>query len=185
MAHSDIVEPRAFYGRPFAWLLFALLLLVIPAIGFMLTSDLAWEQVHPAINAMLNGSSAVFLAAGFLAIKRRKIEFHKRCMLAAFTASSLFLISYIARFYISGTHKYPGHGWDRTLYLIILFSHMLLALALLPMVLRTLYLGLKNRRAKHRKIARWAWPIWMYVSVTGVIVYLMLYQLAGALHGHP
>lgn len=116
-----------FFGNPFMWLVFALVLLALPLIGYMLQSDMHWERVHPAINAILNGASTVFLFAGFLAIRRRNIQFHKRCMVAAFTTSSVFLASYLIRFAISGTHRYPGTGFDKTLYLIILFSHMILA----------------------------------------------------------
>jgi putative membrane protein len=181
---STASEPRPFYGKPMAWLLFALLLLAVPVVGFMMQAGMPWDEVHPAINAMLNGSAAVFLVAGWIAIKRDNRDLHRSCMLAAFTASSIFLASYLLRFYLSGTHKYPGAGWDKTLYLVILFSHMLLAMVLVPLVLRTLYLALwKKRYAKHRKIARWTWPIWIYVSVTGVLVYLMLYPIAGALYG--
>ena len=180
---SSAVSQRPFYGRPFAWLVFALVLLVVPAIGFMMSAEMHWEAIHPAVNAMFNGASAVFLIAGFVAIKRGNRRFHRDCMVAAFTASSLFLASYLARFYISGTHRYPGDGWDKTLYLIILFSHMVLAAVLVPMVLRTLYLASKKRHADHKKIARWTWPVWIYVSITGVAVYLMLYPIAGAVYG--
>jgi len=179
VAHSD---GQPFYGKPFMWALFALVLLYVPLVGFMLERDLRWEQMHPAINAMLNGSCALFLAVGWFAIRRRRIRLHRTCMIAAFTASSLFLASYLARFYISGTHHYPGASWDRSLYLLILFSHMILAAILVPLVLRSLLLGLKRRDGKHRRIARWTWPIWMYVSITGVIVYLMLYPIAGSLY---
>ncbi len=98
-------------------------------------------------------------------------------MIAAFTASCVFLVSYVARFLLSGTHRYAGDGWDKTLYLIILFSHMVLAAALVPLVLRSIYLAVKDQREKHRRIVRWTWPIWAYVSLTGVIVYMMLYRL--------
>jgi putative membrane protein len=173
---------RAFYGKPLAWLVFALAMLAVPALGFMAQRGMNWEQIHPAVNAMLNGSSALFLVIGFIAIKRKNVSLHRECMVAAFTASSLFLASYLARFALSGTHRYPGVGWDKTLYLIILFSHMVLAVVLVPMVLRALYLGWRKRFDDHRKIARWTWPVWMYVSITGVIVYLMLYPIANALY---
>lgn len=173
---------RPFFTRPFLWLLFALSLLAVPLIGYMLQS-MTWSQAHPAINAVLNGASTVFLTAGYLAIRRRNIDFHKQCMVAAFTTSALFLASYLARFAISGTHRYPGDGLDKIVYLVILFSHMVLAVVALPMILRSLYLGWRVRYADHRKIARLTWPVWMYVSVTGVIVYLMLYPIAGALYG--
>jgi putative membrane protein len=181
MDGSDAGAPL--FERPFWWAVLALALIAVPISGFLLESTMSWEQINTAINALLNATSAVFLVLGFRAIKSKNIELHKRCMLTAFTASAVFLVSYVARFYISGTHKYPGDGWDKYLYLGILFSHMVLAALVLPMVLRTLYLGLKDQRPKHRKIARITWPIWVYVSVTGLIVYLMLYPIASRLYG--
>jgi putative membrane protein len=103
-------------------------------------------------------------------------------MLTAFGASTLFLVPYVIRYTMSGSHTYPGHGWDRGLYLAILFSHMLLAVVVLPMAIRSLYLGTRARYASHRRIARWTWPLWLYVSITGLIVYLMLYPIAGRLY---
>ncbi|HTM21951.1 MAG TPA: DUF420 domain-containing protein [Kofleriaceae bacterium] len=182
-AVDSAAGPRPFYGNPFAWLLFALVLLIVPAVGYLLSAGTPWEQIHPAINAMLNGSSALFLGLGRWAIAGRRIPLHRSSMIAAFTASSLFLASYLARYAVSGSHHYPGHGWDRTAYLVLLSSHMLLAIVLLPLAIRTLYLGLRRRDARHRRLARWTWPLWIYVSVTGVLVYLMLYQLAPRLHG--
>lgn len=170
------------FGSPLGWAAFALALIGVPVVGFLLESEMAWEQIHPAINAVLNAVSAVFLILGFAAIRTRNIELHKRCMLTAFGSSVVFLISYLLRFYLSGTHRYPGDGWDKTLYLSILFSHMLLAAVVVPLALRSLYLGLKGRYANHRAIARWTWPIWVYVSITGLIVYLMLYPIAGRLY---
>lgn len=144
---------------------------------------MAGSEIHPAINALLNATCAVFLVIGWRAIKSGNIALHKKCMLAAFTASTVFLASYLARFYISGAHEYPGSGWDKYLYFTILFTHMIGAVVVLPMVLRTLFLGLKDQRQKHRKIARWTWPIWAYVSVTGLLVYLLLYPIAGRFYG--
>lgn len=174
---------RPFYGKPFMWLLFALALLLLPIIGYMLQAGMTWSEAHPTVNAMLNGSSVVFLVAGYAAIRGRNIAFHKSCMIAAFATSTLFLASYLARFYLSGTHRYPGDGADKTVYLLVLFSHMILAAVALPMVLRTIYLAWRERFHDHRRLARWTWPIWIYVSVTGVVVYLMLYPIAGALYG--
>lgn len=182
-AQPSQADERPFFGRPFWWLLFAVVLFLLPAVGALLQSDMRWDEIHPALNAMLNGSSAVFLIAGYIAIKKRNITFHKQCMIAAFSASALFLASYLTRFYLSGTHRYPGDGFDKILYLVILFSHMILAAVLVPLVLRTLFLAFRDRRAAHRKLARITWPIWIYVSITGVIVYLMLYPLANALYG--
>lgn len=174
---------KPFFTRPFLWVLFALVLLAVPLIGYMLQSDMGWNQAHPAINAVFNGASTVFLIVGYAAIRRRNIDLHKQCMVAAFVTSALFLASYLTRFAISGTHRYPGDGLDKIVYLVILFSHMVLAAVALPMILRSLYLGWRVRYAEHRKIARLTWPVWIYVSVTGVIVYLMLYPIAGAVYG--
>ncbi len=176
---GETAAAEPFYGRPFLWLLFALGMLAIPAVAAMWRSDMAWTEIHPAINAMLNGTSAVFLIAGFAAIRRRRIELHRTCMVAAVTTSSVFLASYLVRFATTGAHRYAGEGWDKGLYLVILFSHMVLAVVAVPLVLRALLLAHRKRFVQHRRVARWLWPIWIYVSLTGVAVYLMLYHLAG------
>lgn len=183
MAEADVsLEGRPFFGKPFAWLAFALVMVAVPLVGYMVRADLPWTEMHPAINAMLNGSSTVFLLVGWLAIKRGDRAFHRVCMVSAFTASTVFLASYLARFATTGAHKYPGAGWDKTLYLVILLTHMVLAVVMLPMILRSLWLGYQGRWAQHRRIARWTWPIWMYVSTTGVAVYFLLYHVGPALH---
>lgn len=183
MAGPGGLAGRPFFGKPWAWLTFALVLVAVPLVGYMVRAGLPWDEVHPAVNAILNGSSTVFLIAGWIAIRRRPRDaaFHRACMVSAFATSTIFLVSYLIRFAISGTHRYPGEGWDKILYLIILFSHMALAAAVVPMVLRALWLGWKGRWAAHRRIARWTWPIWMYVSVTGVAVYVLLYHVGPAL----
>jgi putative membrane protein len=144
---------------------------------------MTWAEVHPAFNASLNAIAAGCLVVGGLAIRRRDIERHRKAMLAAISASALFLVSYLVRVALTGTHRYPGEGWDKTAYLVILTSHTILAIAVLPFVLRTAWLALSSRFPQHRRIARYTWPVWVYVSVTGVLVYLMLYQLAPRLHG--
>jgi len=144
---------------------------------------MTWEHIHPAINAALNGTCAVLLIAGRVAIARRDAEAHRRYMLAAFVTSSVFLVSYLIRFATTGAHRYPGEGWDKIAYLLILFSHMVLAVVLVPFVLRALQLALRGDFARHLRVVKWGWPIWMYVSVTGVLVYFMLYHLAPTLHG--
>lgn len=127
------------------------------------------------LNAIFNSLAAVSLLLGLLFIRQKKITAHRACMVTAFILSILFLISYLTRFYLTGTHRYPGTGWDRTVYLIILGSHTPLA-ALVPfLALRTLYLAVKDRIASHRRWARVTFPIWLYVNVTGVVIYLMLY----------
>lgn len=140
------------------------------------------SQLHPAINAALNLTCFVFLVGGRMAIARGDTALHRRRMLSAFTASAVFLVSYLIRFATTGAHRYPGEGWDKTVYLVTLFSHMVLAVVLVPLVVRALQLALRADFDRHKRIVRFTWPIWVYVSVTGVIVYLMLYHLAPVLH---
>ena len=144
---------------------------------------MTWEHLHPAINAALNLTCFVFLVLGRVAIARNDVALHKQRMLVAFTASAIFLISYLIRFATTGAHRYPGEGWDKTLYLTTLFSHMALAVVLVPLVIGALRRALRGDFAAHKRLVRFTWPIWVYVSVTGVLVYLMLYHLAPALHG--
>ena len=144
---------------------------------------MSWDEIHPAINAALNLTSFVLLIAGRMAIASGNVAAHRRRMLAAFTTSSIFLVSYLIRFATTGAHKYPGDGVDKIIYLVILFSHMVLAVVLVPYVLGALKHALRGDFARHKRLVRVTWPLWMYVSVTGVIVYLMLYHLAPALYG--
>ncbi len=142
---------------------------------------MSWEQLHPAINACLNATCAVFLVLGRIAVARRELDRHKSYMLKAFVTATIFLISYLIRFATTGAHRYPHEGWDKVVYLFILFSHMALAVVLVPVIVRALLLALRGDFAKHQRVVKWGWPIWMYVSVTGVLVYLMLYHLAPVL----
>jgi putative membrane protein len=128
----------------------------------------------PALNALFNGLSAIALVVGFSFIRRRNIAAHRASMLTAFAFSSLFLASYITNHALHGDIIFPGHGLIRTLYLMILSSHIFLSVFALPMVLITFFFALSGRFQTHRKIARWTYPIWLYVSVTGVIVGVML-----------
>ena len=130
-------------------------------------------------NAILNGTSALLLLCGWVAIRRGRRDVHWKFMAGAFTVSCLFLISYVIRVLVSGTHKYPGTGAWKAIYLAILLTHMLLAVTVPPLALRTLFLALKKRYAEHRRLVRYTWPIWMYVSVTGVLVYVLLYHPPG------
>jgi len=130
----------------------------------------------PAVNATLNGISAVLLVAAYLLIRARRIEQHRRVMLAAFTTSSLFLVCYVVYHAQVGSVRFTRQGFVRPLYFTILATHVTLAAATLPLAIVTLSRGLKARYAKHRAIARWTLPIWLYVSVTGVLVYVLLYQ---------
>lgn len=131
-----------------------------------------------SLNAFLNGLSAVLLFLGWRSVKAGKIFRHRAFMGSAFLVSILFLISYLTRFYLTGTHRYPGTGPMKTLYLSILLTHTLLAATVPFLATRTIYLAWKNRIASHRKIARFTLPIWMYVSITGVVIYFMLYHFA-------
>jgi len=140
----------------------------------------AQYAMFPAINASLNGASAVLLVTGRWFIAQKKIAAHRACMLAALVTSSLFLACYLYYHAHVGSVHFPGTGPWRTAYFAILISHTLLAVTVVPLVLITLSRALKNRFPQHRAIARWTFPIWVYVSVTGVIVYVMLYRIFGA-----
>ena len=131
----------------------------------------------PALNATLNGVAALFLLGGYAFVKRRRIEAHRACMLAAVTASALFLISYLVYHANAGSKPFPGTGPVRAVYFFILVTHIVLAAAIVPMVLVTLSRALKRRFDRHAAIARKTLPIWLYVSVTGVVIYLMLYRM--------
>jgi len=133
------------------------------------------------LNASLNATSALALAVGWLFIRRRMIRPHRAAMLTALTASAVFLVFYVTRVAFTGTHRFAGEGAARTLYLAILFSHMALAVAVVPLVLRLLWLVRHRRFRDHARLARWTFPIWAYVSVTGLVVYLLLYQVYGYL----
>ena len=130
----------------------------------------------PALNATLNAISAVLLLLGYRFIRRGQRDRHKQMMLAAFSVSVVFLVSYLVYHWFVGAVYYPGTGAIRYVYLTILTTHTILAACVPVLAIITLRRGLKARFDKHRKIAKWTWPIWMYVNVTGVVVYLMLYQ---------
>ena len=140
-------------------------------------------QDLPLINAILNSCSALLLLAGYVAIKRDQKELHKRCMVSALITSTLFLTCYVIyhvgmqRVYGSAHTRFVDPAWFRPWYLALLASHLLLAIAIVPMVLMTVYHAIRGNFEKHRKIARWTWPCWMYVSVTGVVIYLLLYRI--------
>ncbi len=131
----------------------------------------------PALNAILNSASALMLILGYTFIRRRKILAHRVCMLGAVLTSALFLISYLTYHYFHRTTVFEGQGWVRPVYFFILFSHIILAIVIVPLVPVTLSRALRGRFMAHRRIARITLPLWLYVSVTGVVVYLMLYQL--------
>jgi uncharacterized membrane protein YozB (DUF420 family) len=131
----------------------------------------------PTLNAALNTLSAVFLCGGYIFIRARNVRAHRACMLMAFACSVLFLVSYLTYHYQVGSVPYQGQGAIRTVYFAILLTHTILATAVVPLALITLSRALREKFPEHRRIARWTFPIWLYVSVTGVIVYLMLYRL--------
>ena len=131
------------------------------------------------VNATLNATSTAFLLAGFAFIRARRIDAHRRAMIGAVTASALFLVFYLTRFALTGSHEFAGEGAARTVYLTILFSHMVLAVVVVPLVLRLLFLASRSRFDEHRRLARWTYPIWLYVSVTGIVVYALLYHVYG------
>jgi uncharacterized membrane protein YozB (DUF420 family) len=131
----------------------------------------------PAVNATLNAASAVLLLLGYRAIRRHEIERHRRLLLTAAATSTVFLVCYLVYHAHVGSVRFTGQGPVRTVYFAILITHTILAVAIVPLVLRTLYLGLKRRDQRHRRLARWTFPLWLYVSVTGVVIYAMLYQL--------
>ena len=137
----------------------------------------------PAANACLNGLSAIFLGCGFYQIRRKNVLAHRRFMIAAFVTSTLFLACYLtyhgyrAYYLHAGPTVFRNPAWFRPIYLAILLTHTALAMVIVPMVLISLNRALKEQFDPHRRIARWTWPLWMYVSVTGVIIYLLLYQI--------
>jgi putative membrane protein len=155
--------------------------LVVAAVAFLIlgprpvgTHGALDVSALPLLNASLNGLTTLLLVAGYALIKQRKIELHRRVMLTAFATSSAFLVSYVIyHWFKSGPRPYAGD--HRGIYLFILVTHIVLAAAIVPLALVTLYRGWSMRVAKHRRIARWTLPLWLYVSVTGVVIYAMLY----------
>jgi uncharacterized membrane protein YozB (DUF420 family) len=139
----------------------------------------AFGDALAAVNASLNATSAVALITGLVLIRRRRAHAHRKAMLTALTASAVFLVFYLVRVGLTGTHDFAGTGAARTVYLSILFSHMILAVVVVPLVLRLLWLVRKRRFHDHARLARWVFPVWAYVSVTGLVVYLLLYQVYG------
>ncbi len=131
----------------------------------------------PHLNALLNSISAILLLTGYRFIRQRNVTAHRRCMLAALGSSALFLVSYLVYHFSVGSVRFQGQGWIRTVYFAVLVSHTVLATAIVPLVVITVVRALRERFDKHRVIARWTLPLWIYVSATGVAVYWMLYQM--------
>ena len=159
--------------------------LVVLSIGSVLwlrqTENQGGDDVStlPTVNALLNGTSAVLLTVGYIFIRLRKVTAHKTCMVTAFGMSSLFLISYLIHHYRVGSVLFGGTGFIRPVYFTLLISHIVLAACIVPLVLITIYRAWNEQFEEHMRIARWTLPLWLYVSVTGVIVYWMLYHAYG------
>ena len=135
-----------------------------------------WTKMLPAVNASLNALSGILLLTGFAFIRARRVKIHRFFMLAACTTSTIFLASYLTYHYFEGSTPFTGTGWVRTLYFAILITHTTLAVIVVPLAIASVFNGLKWRIPQHRRVARWTFPIWIYVSCTGVLVYFFLYQ---------
>lgn len=131
----------------------------------------------PHLNALLNATSGVLLVAGFIFILRHRVRAHLTCMIAALSVSTLFLVSYLVYHYNHGSTRFAGQGFVRPVYFAILISHTILAAAIVPLIILTVRRAVRGEFGRHMRLARWTFPLWLYVSVTGVVVYLMLYQL--------
>ncbi len=149
---------------------------IVVAILMLLPDTGAAESVRnlPLFHATLNGSTAIALIIGYYFIKNGKMINHRFCMILAFVLSSIFLVSYIIYHYNTGHTEFGGEGWIRPFYFTLLISHIILAVAILPMALLSMYRGLTNQISKHRAIAKWTFPIWLYVAISGVLVYLLM-----------
>ena len=139
---------------------------------------MTFTEILPSVNATLNGTSAVLLLLGRIAASRHAVRTHRALMLSALGTSTVFLALYLTRFYLTGTHRFVGPDGLRYAYLGILFSHMILAILTVPLVFRSIFLAWKARIPEHRRLVRYTFPIWMYVSITGVVVYFMLYHVS-------
>lgn len=131
----------------------------------------------PHLNAILNATSGLLLVTGYMFIRRRQITAHRNCLIAALVTSTVFLASYLTYHYYHGSTRFTGQGVVRPVYFAILLSHTILAALIVPFIVVTLYRAARGQFSKHRRIARWTFPMWLYVSITGVVVYLLLYQI--------
>ena len=158
-------------------------LVIVLVVGYLLLGHRpdpgtsALVAALPLLNACLNASSAALLTAGWLFIRSRRVTAHKACRVSALGVSILFLVSYVTYHSLAGSRRFGGEGWIRLVYFPMLLSHIVLAAAIVPLALTTIYRALQGNFARHVRIARWTLPIWLYVSVTGVLVYWMLYRL--------
>lgn len=168
---------------PAHWVIGALSVLVVLVVAALLLAPRAATtppvavSALPLLNAVFNGASGILLVAGYFFIGRRQIDRHRNCMLGAFVLSTLFLVTYVIYHAFAGATSFTRQGWVRPLYFTILTSHIVLATLMLPLVLTTLYRAWRGLFVQHRQIARWTLPIWLYVSVTGVVIYWLLYEL--------
>lgn len=137
----------------------------------------------PTVNAVLNGTSAILLVSGYLAIRRRQVRVHRACMVAAFVSSVCFLVSYLTYHAQVGASRFAGQGWIRPVYFTLLGTHTVLAALIPPLAIVTLTLARRGRFRRHARLARWTLPTWLYVSVTGVVIYVMLYHVYGRVQG--
>ncbi|MEE9553224.1 MAG: DUF420 domain-containing protein [candidate division Zixibacteria bacterium] len=131
----------------------------------------------PTVNALLNAITAAFLIAGRVMIKRGRQDLHKRFMITALTTATMFIIFYLIYHYQVGSVKYSHHDWTRPLYFAILITHTILATVMVPFIVTAVVFAFKGKFDKHKRIVRWVWPVWIYVSVTGIVIYLMLYVM--------
>ena len=158
-------------------------LAVVAVVGYLLLGEKPQTEAGagvaalPLLNACLNATSAALLSAGWVFIRRRRVTAHKTCMVSALLVSTAFLISYVTYHALAGSRPFGGVGWIRAVYFPLLISHIVLAAVIVPLALTTVYRALRGDFARHRRIARFTLPIWLYVSVTGVLVYWMLYRL--------
>ena len=154
---------------------------VVGVVGVLLLGRPAGGEVSdtsalPGVNAFLNASSALLLSTGYVFVRLGRIRVHRACMMAAFGMSVLFLVSYVAYHATSGSRPFTGQGWIRWVYFPLLISHIVLAAGIVPLALVTIYRALRGEIGPHRRLARWTLPVWLYVSVTGVMVYWLLYR---------
>jgi len=175
--HLRIPKTRA------GWLIGGVSALVVLSVAVLLAAPRGETpgrfdvSVLPRLNAALNGASAILLVAAYFFIRHRRAKAHRACMLSAFTLSALFLTSYTIYHVVAGSVPFAGPGWIRPIYFAVLISHVTLAALVLPLALTALYRAWRGRFVRHRQVARWTLPIWLYVSVSGVVIYLMLYHL--------
>ena len=142
----------------------------------IITAMIDYYSLAP-LNSILNGIATVLLTIGYICIRQRWVHAHRACMLSAFVVSTAFFVSYLTYHYHVGDVRFQGRGIIRPIYFTILTTHIILAIAIVPLMLTTLWRALRGNFDKHRRIARWTWPIWMYVSITGVVVYVMCYRM--------